>query len=176
MFSWSLFPSFQFQTLWLERTTMYTKFAFPGILCWFEVSNVDVVSFLRHYSPGPLLGFSYSALNSVLTRLLLCSWPLLGSYSAFTRLLLGSYSAFTRLLALTRLLLCSYSALTWFLLGSYSALTRSLLGSYLALTSLLRGPCLALGSLLGSSRLLLGSYSALTRLLLGSYSALLVSQ
>lgn len=33
------------QTLWLERTTIYTKFTFPGILCWFETTHTETVSF-----------------------------------------------------------------------------------------------------------------------------------
>ncbi|XP_073238831.1 dedicator of cytokinesis protein 1-like [Porites lutea] len=31
----------EFSTLWLERTTIYTKFTFPGILCWFEATAID---------------------------------------------------------------------------------------------------------------------------------------
>ena len=34
------------QTLWLERTTIYTKFTFPGILCWFEATAIDMVCFV----------------------------------------------------------------------------------------------------------------------------------
>lgn len=31
----------EFSTLWLERTTIYTKFTFPGILCWFEATSIE---------------------------------------------------------------------------------------------------------------------------------------
>lgn len=31
----------EFKTLWMERTTIYTKFTFPGILCWFEANAID---------------------------------------------------------------------------------------------------------------------------------------
>lgn len=31
----------EFKTLWLERTTIYTRFTFPGILCWFEAAAID---------------------------------------------------------------------------------------------------------------------------------------
>lgn len=30
--------------MWLERTVLYTSYKFPGILCWFEVTNSDKVS------------------------------------------------------------------------------------------------------------------------------------
>ncbi|KAK3743713.1 hypothetical protein QZH41_012379, partial [Actinostola sp. cb2023] len=32
----------EFKTMWLERTVLYTRYRFPGILCWFEVTNSDV--------------------------------------------------------------------------------------------------------------------------------------
>lgn len=35
----------EFKTLWLERTTIYTRFTFPGILCWFESTAIDTEEF-----------------------------------------------------------------------------------------------------------------------------------
>ncbi|XP_031549558.1 dedicator of cytokinesis protein 1-like [Actinia tenebrosa] len=32
----------EFKTMWLERTVLYTSYKFPGILCWFEVTNSDM--------------------------------------------------------------------------------------------------------------------------------------
>ncbi|CAB3976622.1 dedicator of cytokinesis 1 isoform X2 [Paramuricea clavata] len=31
----------EFATLWLERTCLQTKYRFPGILCWFEVTHIS---------------------------------------------------------------------------------------------------------------------------------------
>ncbi|XP_048584524.1 dedicator of cytokinesis protein 1 isoform X2 [Nematostella vectensis] len=40
----------EFKTMWLERTILYTKYKFPGILCWFEVisSDLEEVSPIRN--------------------------------------------------------------------------------------------------------------------------------
>ena len=44
-----IFVSYSLQTLWLERTTIYTKFTFPGILCWFEATAIDMVCFVLFF-------------------------------------------------------------------------------------------------------------------------------
>ena len=44
-----IFVSYFLQTLWLERTTIYTKFTFPGILCWFEATAIDMVCFVLFF-------------------------------------------------------------------------------------------------------------------------------
>ena len=47
----NLYVGVSLQTLWLERTTIYTKFTFPGILCWFEATSIETVRItsLQHF-------------------------------------------------------------------------------------------------------------------------------
>lgn len=55
------------QTLWLERTTIYTKFTFPGILCWFEATSIETVRItsLQHFECLQFQLYSCNSSNSV---------------------------------------------------------------------------------------------------------------
>ena len=53
--------TFLLQTLWLERTTIYTKFTFPGILCWFETTHTETVCISLRVLFSCLILSAYSA-------------------------------------------------------------------------------------------------------------------
>lgn len=41
------------QTMWIERTTYVTIYCFPGILKWFEVKSISVVSITKTGTTSP---------------------------------------------------------------------------------------------------------------------------